>query len=146
MPSHVNDRAVIARLLDTPATWAVIGLSTNQQRRAYDVAASLQEDFGMTIIPVHPRAEQVLGRPGYPDLAAIPDGTRVDVVDCFVRSDLVGAVVDQAIAQRERLGISAVWMQLRVIDEQAAARATAAGLDVVMNTCPLIEQGHRTGH
>ncbi|HEX2704190.1 MAG TPA: CoA-binding protein, partial [Candidatus Lustribacter sp.] len=72
-------------------------------------------------------------------LADIPDGTVVDVVDCFVRSDLVGAVVDAAIAQRERLGIGAVWLQLGVVDEDAAARAKAAGLAVVMDTCPLIE-------
>jgi predicted CoA-binding protein len=81
----------------------------------------------------------VLGEAGYAALAEIPDGTTVAVVDCFVRSDLVGAVVDAAIEQRERLGIRAVWLQLGVVDEAAAARAVQAGLAVVMDTCPKIE-------
>jgi hypothetical protein len=69
----------------------------------------------------------------------VPDGTRVHVVDCFVNSSKVGAVVDEAIAQKERLGIAAVWLQLGVVDEKAAARARKAGLAVVMDTCPRIE-------
>ena len=61
----------------------------------------------MRIVPVHPRAETVFGSEGYASLADIPDGTRVHVVDCFVNSSKVGAVVDQAIAQKDRLGIAA---------------------------------------
>ena len=64
---------------------------------------------------------------------------RVHVVDCFVNSAKVGAVVDQAIAEKDRLGIAAVWLQLGVVDERAAARARDAGLAVVMDTCPRIE-------
>jgi predicted CoA-binding protein len=88
---------------------------------------------------VHPRAVTVWGEPGYRRLADIPDGTTVDVVDCFVRSAKVGAVVDQAIEQRERLGIGTVWLQLGVVDHAAAQRALDVGLDVVMDTCPRIE-------
>jgi uncharacterized protein len=81
----------------------------------------------------------VHGSTGYASLADIPDGTVVKVVDCFVNSAHVGAVVDEAIAEQERLGIEALWLQLGVIDEDAADRAEAAGLAVVMDTCPKIE-------
>jgi predicted CoA-binding protein len=133
----VNDPAVIDRLLRTPATWAVVGLSTNRARAAYGVAAYLQ-DLGQTVVPVHPRAETVHGATGVRTLAEV-DGP-VDVVDVFVNSTLAGDVVDQAIA----VGARAVWLQLGVVDEAAAARAAAAGLDVVMDTCPAIE-GRRLG-
>lgn len=141
---HVNDEAVIRRLLTTPATWAVVGLSANRERASYGVGAWLREELGMRLVPVNPRGEGVFGEPGFRSLAAVPDGEQVAVVDCFVNSRRVGEVVDQAIAERERLGIGAVWLQLGVVDEQAAARALAAGLDVVMDTCPHI-QGPRLG-
>ena len=135
----VNDRNVIRRVLTTPLTWAVVGLSTDTSRTAYGVARWMQDALGHRILPVHPRAVTVWGEPGYRRLADIPDGTTVDVVDCFVRSAKVGAVVDQAIEQRERLGIGTVWLQLGVVDHAAAQRALDAGLDVVMDTCPRIE-------
>lgn len=142
---HRNDDTVISRLLHTHATWAVVGLSNNTARTAYGIARFLQESLGHQIIPVHPRAEVVLGEAGYASLSDIPDGTRVDVVDCFVNSQRVGAVVDDAIAQASRLGITALWLQLGVIDEEAAQRAKDAGLDVVMDTCPKIEYSTPTG-
>jgi len=129
---HRNDPEVVRRLLATPGRWAVVGLSSNQRRVAYGIASYLQ-GLGMTIVPVHPRADTVHGEQGYRTLADVPGG--VDVVDVFVRSELAGAVVDDAIAA----GAKAVWLQLGVIDEAAAARAAAAGLDVVMDTCPAIE-------
>lgn len=136
---HRNSVHLIDKLLDLPATWAVVGLSGNTERAAYRIAARLQADLGKRIIPVHPAADTVFGEQGYARLADIPDGTHVDVVDCFVRSDLVGAVVDEAIAEKTRLGIWAIWMQLGVKDEAAADRAAAAGIEVIMDTCPLIE-------
>jgi len=126
------DDDVIRRLLTGTATWAVVGLSVNSRRPAYGVAATLQR-HGLRIVPVHPRADTVHGETGYPTLADIP--FPVDVVDLFVNSTLVGPVVDQAIA----VGVGAVWLQLAVIDEAAAERAHAAGLDVVMDRCPAIE-------
>ncbi|HVN12668.1 MAG TPA: CoA-binding protein [Kineosporiaceae bacterium] len=129
---HRNDPEVVRRLLSTPGRWAVVGLSSNQRRVAHSIASYLQ-GLGMTIVPVHPKAQTVHGEQGYPNLSAVPGP--IDVVDCFVRSELVGAVVDEAIV----VGAKAVWLQLGVIDEEAAARATAAGLDVVMDTCPAIE-------
>ena len=136
---HVNDPDVVRRLLVTPATWAVVGLSSDRSRVAWEVAHWLQDELGMELVAIHPRAEEVHGAPGYRTLADVPDGTRVDVVDCFVNSSRVGRVVDEAIEQRDRLGITAVWLQLGVVDEDAAARARAAGLDVVMDTCPKME-------
>ncbi len=137
-PAPANDPGLIAALLTRPATWAVAGLSANRARTAYSVAAWLHASRGMTIIPVHPRAEEVDGQAGYASLSEVPTQP-VRVVDCFVNSHLVGAVVDDAIAERDRLGIEAVWLQLGVVDEAAAERARAAGLGVVMDTCPKIE-------
>lgn len=139
MTKFDNDPDVIRDLLQTPATWAVVGLSANTGRTAYRIGEFLHTELGMRVIPVHPRAEKVFGEQGYARLADLPDGTSVQVVDCFVNSALVGAVVDEAIAERERLGIDAVWLQLGVVDEAAAERAREAGLAVVMDTCPAIE-------
>lgn len=132
-----NDPEVIRRLLATPGRWAVVGLSTNTARAAYGVAAYLQH-LGHTIVPVHPKAEAVLGEQGYPDLDSVPG--EIDVVDLFVRSEIVGGVIDEAIGA----GAPAVWLQLDVRDEAAEQRARDAGLDVVVDTCPRIE-GPRLG-
>ena len=126
-----GDRATVDRLLAMP-TWAVVGLSTDRGRAAYGVAAFLQAQ-GRRIVPVHPRAETVLGEQGYATLAEVP--FEVDVVDLFVRSELAGPVVDEAVAK----GAKAVWLQLGVIDHAAAERARTAGLEVVMDRCPAIE-------
>jgi hypothetical protein len=139
MSEHHNDPDVIRDLLYTPATWAVVGLGDNPDRTAYRVSSWLQHELGIRLVPVHPSAARVHGSQGYKTLSDIPDGTVVKVVDCFVNSERVGAVVDEAIAERERLGIEALWLQLGVVDEQAAARAEQAGLAVVMDTCPKIE-------
>lgn len=133
-----NDPAVIRRLLTTPGRWAVVGLSNNPTRAAFGVAAYLQDVLRQEIVPVHPRAQTVHGAVGRAQLTDIP--VPVDVVDVFVNAGLAGAVVDDAIA----IGARAVWLQLGVVDEAAADRARAAGLDVVMDACPAIE-GSRLG-
>jgi predicted CoA-binding protein len=135
--SEWRDPQVIRRLLTTPATWAVVGLSANTERTAYRIGRYLRDQLGMSIVPVNLRGEDSLGEHGYRRLADAPGP--VQVVDCFVNSQRVGAVVDDAIAEKDRLGIEAVWLQLGVIDEAAAERARAAGLDVVMDTCPAME-------
>jgi hypothetical protein len=135
----VSEPEVIRRVLTTPATWAVVGLSRDATRTAFGVARWMHDALGHRIIPVHPRAQEVWGEPGYPTLTQIPDGTVVKVVDCFVNSRRVGEVVDEAIVNKDRLGIETVWLQLDVIDQDAAQRAISAGLDVVMDTCPMIE-------
>lgn len=128
---HTED-AVIRDVLVESETWAVVGLSTNTTRAAYGVAQMLQRQ-GKRIVPVHPAAETVHGEQGYATLADIP--FPVDVVDVFVRSEHAGDVADQAVA----IGAKAVWFQLGVIDEDAAARVREAGLDMVMDRCPAIE-------
>ncbi|MBT0768002.1 CoA-binding protein [Kineosporia sp. J2-2] len=133
--AHRNDPGVMQRLLTTPTRWAVVGLSDNRTRPAHSVARYVQ-NLGMRIVPVHPKADTVHGARGYATLAeAVAAEGPIDVVDVFVNSEGAGDVVDQAIA----VGAKAVWLQLGVIDEAAAARAATAGLAVVMNTCPAIE-------
>lgn len=128
-----GDPATIRKILtELGDTWAVVGLSNNEDRAAYGVARVLQR-FGKRVIPVHPKAETVHGEPGYASLAEIP--FKVDVVDVFVNSTLAGAVADEAVAA----GARAVWFQLDVIDEAAFARTREAGLDMVMDRCPAIE-------
>ena len=126
-----GDADTIERVL-RQETWAVVGLTANPSRPAYGVARFLQQ-HGKKVVPVNPAGESVHGEPGYRSLAEVP--FPVDVVDVFRRSDLAGAHVDEAIAA----GAKAVWLQLEVIDEAAADRAEAAGLDVVMDFCPAIE-------
>ena len=117
-------------------TWAIVGLGNNPERAAFGVSKLLQ-DKGHRIVPVYPRAEVVHGETGYKTLSEIP--FKVDVVDCFVNSKLVGKVVDEAI----EIGAKAVWLQLDVIDEDAVARAEAAGLLAIMDRCPAIEYKKR---
>ncbi len=131
--AHVNDPQVIKRLLTEPGRWAVVGLSNNPRRAAVGVSRFLMDRLGLQVVPVSLKGDDVHGQKGYTRLADVP-GT-IDVVDCFVNSSRVGAVVDQAIA----VGARAVWLQLGVIDEDAARRAAEAGLDVVMDTCPVME-------
>lgn len=131
--AHVNDPAVIERLMKTKGRWAIVGLTTNEWRAAYDTSLFIRDRMGMEIIPVNLPGDPVHGEQGYRTLHDIPaDKHPIDVVDCFVNSQKVGAVIDEAIA----VGAKAVWLQLGVIDEAAAARAKTAGLDVVMDVCP----------
>ena len=129
-----RDPEVIRRILADTSVWAVIGLGGDPERAAYDVAAFLQA-HGKRIIPIHPRAAEVLGEQGYTNLADVPAEIDIDVVDVFRRSSEAGKSVDDAITR----GARAVWLQLGVVDAAAAERAAAAGLDVVMDTCPKIE-------
>ncbi|MGW1071648.1 CoA-binding protein [Streptomyces sp. NPDC002537] len=127
------EAGVIRKIIEeTGDTWAVVGLSANQDRAAYGVAGVLQR-HGKRIVPVHPRGETVHGEQGYASLAEIP--FPVDVVDVFVNSGLAGGIADEAVA----IGAKAVWFQLGVVDEEAYERTRAAGLDMVMDRCPAIE-------
>jgi uncharacterized protein len=128
------DPGAIRSLLATTHTWAVVGCSPDPARDSHQVARVLQE-HGLRVIPVHPAAEEILGERCFRSLREIPAAEDVDVVDIFRRSDQAGAHVDEAID----IGARGVWLQLGVIDPDAAARAEAAGLTVVMDRCPAIE-------
>jgi predicted CoA-binding protein len=130
--THWQDPAAVRFMLDDCETWAVVGLSGDPTRTAYAIAALLQ-GRGKRIVPIHPSAATVLGEQGYPTLADVP--FPVDVVDVFRRSDAAGEFADQAVA----VGARAVWFQLGVVDEDAFRRTTAAGVPMVMDTCPAIE-------
>lgn len=124
----------IAELLATTRTIAMIGLSDRPSRPSNGVMRTLQM-HGYRVFPVNPQitGEHVHGEFVWRELSQI--GEPIDLVDIFRRSELVDDAVDQAIA----VGAKAVWMQLGVINEAAAARAEAAGLKVVMDRCPAIE-------
>ena len=128
----------IRDLLSAPLTWAVVGCSPRPHRDSHRIAGLLKRR-GNRIVPVNPDAAgaKILGERCEASLTALPEDVTVDVVDIFRRSDAAGAHVDEAIA----IGARAVWMQLGVIDEAAAERARAAGLELVMDRCPAIEIG-----
>ncbi len=124
----------IRKLLTNARTIAMIGASDRPDRPSYGVMKALQ-DHGYRVIPVNPQitGEHVHGEFVFRDLSQI--GVPIDIVDIFRRPQAAGEAVDEAIAA----GAKAVWMQLGVINEEAAARAEAAGLTVVMDRCPASE-------
>jgi hypothetical protein len=124
----------IRTLLTDTRTIALVGASDRPDRPSYRVMRTLQ-DWGYRVLPVNPSitGEHVHGEYVWRDLAQI--GEPIDLVDIFRRPDAAGDAVDQAIAA----GAGAVWMQLGVVNEAAAARAEAAGLKVVMDRCPAID-------
>ena len=130
--------AKIAELLRTARTIAVVGLSSKKWRASYSVSEYLQS-VGYRIIPVNPKESVVLGEESFARLEDVPE--KPDIVDVFRRSEAVPEIVDAAIAA----GARAVWMQEGVVHEEAAARARAAGLLVVMDVC-ILREHHRLLH
>lgn len=132
MPLETDEE--IADLLKNARTIAMIGASDRPERPSYGVMKFLQ-DHGYRVIPVNPQitGEHVHGEFVWRELAQI--GVPIDIVDIFRRPEAAGEAVDQAIV----IGAKAVWLQIGVVNEEAAARAEAAGLKVVMDRCPKIE-------
>jgi uncharacterized protein len=126
------------RILERYRRIAMVGLSSNQFRPSHYAAMYLLSE-GYEVIPVNPREKVILGQTSYPSVTAIPGG--VEVVDIFREPSAVSAIVDEAIA----IGAKVVWMQLGVIHEEAAAKAAAAGLEVVMDRCMKIEHARFFG-
>ena len=134
----MSDINTLRRILKNSRSIAIVGLSANWYRPSFFAAKYLM-DHGYEIYPVNPNYEEILGRRCFPTLKDIPE--KIDVVDIFQRADRVPALVEEAIA----IGAKVVWMQLGVINQEAANRATEAGLEVVMNHCMKIEYGRLFG-
>jgi uncharacterized protein len=134
----VDDIAGLRRILLRSRTLAVVGLSAQWHRPSY-FAAKYMQDHGYRIIPVNPRYAEVLGEKCYPDLRSMPEP--VDVVDCFRKPSEIPAIAEDAVA----IGAKVLWMQLGIVNDAAARRASGAGLDVVMNRCVKIEHARILG-
>jgi len=137
---HRNpDHAAIAALLESTRTIAVVGLSTDPGRPSFGVARAMRA-YGYRIVPVNPEIDGWKDEPAFPTLAAAVEaqraGSPIDIVGVFRRSEHVAAIVNDCL----RLRLPALWLQLDVIDEAAAARAAAAGMTVVMDRCILVER------
>ena len=130
--------AELRRILKTNHTIAIVGLSADWYRPSYFAAKYMQE-HGFRIIPVNPKYDEILGEKCYPNLKAIPDA--VDIVDVFRKPEDCVPIAQDAVA----IGAKVFWMQLGVINEEAARVAEAGGLDVVMDRCVKIEYARLFG-
>ena len=133
-----EDINTLRRILKEARTIAVVGLSANWWRLSYFAAKYMQE-HGYRIIPVNPAYPEVLGEKCYASLRDIPE--QVDIVDCFRKSEEIPPIADEAIA----IGAKVLWMQLGVINHEAAAKARNAGLELVMDRCVKIEHARLFG-
>ena len=133
-----DDISELRRILRSSKTIAVVGLSAEWHRPSY-FAAKYMQQHGYRVIPVNPRYPEILGERCYPSLPDVP--VPVDIVDVFRRTEDVLPIAQQAIA----IGAKCLWMQIGVIHEGAAAKARAAGLEVVMDRCVKIEHARLFG-
>jgi predicted CoA-binding protein len=124
----MNDDQLMKEILLSAKTIASVGLSSNQQKESYGIVSYLKEQ-GYHIIPVNPTADEILGEKSYPDLESVPEP--IDVVQVFRKPEDVPPVVESAI----KAGAKVVWMQEGIVNEEAAQKARAAGLQVVMDAC-----------
>lgn len=131
-----NDEATIRKVLTSSKTIALVGASAKPERPAHYVMQFLLEK-GYHVIPINPGMEgkDLLGQKVYASLSSIPSDEKVDMVDVFRNSAACPLIVDEAIS----IGAKSVWMQIGVVNEEAASKAQEAGLDVVMDRCPKIE-------
>jgi predicted CoA-binding protein len=138
--SLTYSNAELLAILRATRTIAMVGASPKWNRPSYFAMKYLQEK-GYRVIPVNPghAGKEILGEKVYASLADIPE--QIDMVDIFRNAQAAGPIADEAIALAEDKGIKVVWMQLGVINHEAAGRARAAGLTVVMDRCPKIEFG-----
>ena len=130
--------AELRRILKNNHTIAVVGLSADWYRPSYFAAKYMQE-HGFRIIPVNPKYDEILGEKCYPNLKAIPEA--VDIVDVFRKPDDCVPIAEDAVA----IGAKVLWLQLGVVNEEAARVAKAGGLEVVMDRCVKIEYARLFG-
>ncbi|WP_428003341.1 CoA-binding protein [Acidovorax sp.] len=130
----------LRHILGTCRTIAVVGLSPQWHRPSF-FAAKYMQAHGYRIVPVNPMAPEILGERSYPSLTAAAADHRIDMVDCFRKSEDIPPLAEEAIA----IGAQCLWLQLGVVNEDAAARARAAGLAVVMDRCVKIEHARLFG-
>jgi uncharacterized protein len=136
--TNVDDISGLRRILTRYRTIAIVGISANWFRPSY-FAGKYMQDHGYRVIPVNPNYAEVLGEKCYPTLAAIPEP--VDIVDCFRQPGEMAPIARDAVA----IGAKVLWMQLGIHNDEAAAIAADAGLDVVMNRCVKIEHARILG-
>jgi hypothetical protein len=136
--SDSTDINTLRRILRQHKTIAVVGLSANWYRPSFFAAKYMQE-HGYRVIPVNPSYKEVLGEKCYASLKDIPE--KVDIVDCFRKSEDIEPIADEAIA----IGAKVLWLQLGVANEKAADKARRAGLEVVQDRCVKIEHGRLFG-
>lgn len=134
----MTDIKDLRRILNDYKRVAIVGLSADWSRPS-NFAAKYLLDHGFEVIPVNPKYDEILGQKCYADLEDIP--TAVDIVDLFQRVERVSPFVDQAI----KIGAKVVWMQLGIVHKEAAQKARAAGLEVVMDRCMKIEYARLFG-
>lgn len=134
MTTPLTEAQTIAELVAKPLTVAVVGLSPKPHRDSFGVAQYMQA-HGWRIVPINPNASQILGEKAYATLTEAAEHERIDLVNVFRNSADVPPVVDEAIA----IGAPALWLQLGITHEVAAAKARAAGLQVVQNKCLKVE-------
>ena len=145
MKGMTSERDSVVEKILGMKTVAVVGLSKDPSKPSHDVAKYLLE-HGYRVIPVNPTVKEVLGQTSYPSLLDLPDPLRreIEVVDIFRRTEDVPTIVDEAVQLHSALGRPrAIWMQLGIVNEQAARKAQAAGMDVVMDRCMKIEHSLR---
>ena len=144
MSHDTYDDSVIAEVLGSVRTIALVGASANTSRPSYFVMKYLIAK-GYRVIPVNPAfaGQQIVGQTVVPSLDAL--AAPVDMIDIFRNADAALAVVREAIPLKAKLGLKVIWMQLGVRNEAAAAEAEMAGLQVIMNRCPKIEYGRLSG-
>ncbi|MGN6517678.1 MAG: CoA-binding protein [Rhizomicrobium sp.] len=142
MPQYSDD--YIKSILRSSKVIAMVGASGNEMRPSY-FAMKYLLDKGFKVIPVNPgmAGKTILGQTVYGALKDVP--APVDILDIFRSPDVAPAIVKEALAEKDRFGLKTIWMQLGVINEVAAALASEAGLNVVMDRCPKIEYGRLSG-